>query len=123
MIQYQLPLKIFVLNNDGYLSIRTSQMGFFGNTVGESPDSGVSFPDMLKLAKAYGFSTVRLDSADFLPGLRGVLSTSGPVVCEVVLDPAQGFEPRQSSRQLPDGRIVSAPVSYTHLTLPTSDLV
>ena len=110
VIQYQLPLKIFVLNNDGYLSIRTSQMGFFGNTVGESPDSGVSFPDMLKLAKAYGFSTVRLDSADFLPGLRGVLSTSGPVVCEVVLDPAQGFEPRQSSRQLPDGRIVSAPL-------------
>ncbi len=110
VIQYQLPLKIFVLNNDGYLSIRTSQKGFFGNTVGESPDSGISFPDMLKLAKAYGFSTVRLDSADFLPGLRGVLSTSGPVVCEVVLDPAQGFEPRQSSRQLPDGRIVSAPL-------------
>ncbi len=110
VIQYQLPLKIFVLNNDGYLSIRTSQKGFFGNTVGESPDSGVSFPDMIKLAKAYGFSTVRLDSADFLPGLRGVLSTSGPVVCEVVLDPAQGFEPRQSSRQLPDGRIVSAPL-------------
>jgi len=110
VIHYQLPLKIFVLNNDGYLSIRTSQKGFFGGTVGESPDSGVSFPDTIKLAKAYGFPTWRLDSADFISGLREVLSTPGPVVCEVVLDPAQGFEPRQSSRQLSDGRIVSAPL-------------
>ena len=110
VIHYQLPLKIFVLNNDGYLSIRTSQKGFFGSTVGESPDSGVSFPDTIKLAKAYGFAARKLDSADFVTGLREVLSTPGPVVCEVVLDPAQGFEPRQSSRQLPDGRIVSAPL-------------
>ena len=110
VIQYHLPLKIFVLNNNGYLSIRTSQKGFFGGTVGESPDSGVSFPDMIKLAKAYGFSTWRLDSADFLSGLREALSTPGPVICEVILDPTQGFEPRQSSRQLPDGRIVSAPL-------------
>ena len=110
VIQYQLPLKIFVLNNNGYLSIRTSQKGFFGGTVGESSDSGVSFPDTIKLAKAYGFTAVKLDLADFLPGLREVLSASGPVVCEVILDPAQGFEPRQSSRQLPDGRIVSAPL-------------
>ncbi len=46
----------------------------------------------------------------FFQALREVLSTPGPVVCEVMLDPAQGFEPRQSSRQLPDGRIVSAPL-------------
>jgi acetolactate synthase-1/2/3 large subunit len=109
-IHYQLPLKIFVLNNNGYLSIRTSQKGFFGGVVGESPDSGVSFPDTIQLAKAYGFPAWRLDSADFLSGLRQVLSTPGPVVCEVMLDSAQGFEPRQSSKQLPDGRIVSAPL-------------
>ena len=110
VIHYQLPIKIFVLNNNGYLSIRTSQKGFFGETVGESPDSGVSFPDTIKLAKAYGYSTWRLDSADFLSGLSEVLSSPGPVVCEVILDSTQGFEPRQSSKQLPDGRIVSAPL-------------
>jgi acetolactate synthase I/II/III large subunit len=110
VIQLQLPLKIFVLNNHGYLSIRNSQKGFFGETVGESPDSGVSFPDIVKLAKAYGFPTWRLDSADFVSGVCEVLSAQGPVVCEVILDPAQGFEPRQSSKQLPDGRIVSAPL-------------
>jgi acetolactate synthase-1/2/3 large subunit len=110
VIQYQLPLKIFVLNNGGYLSIRTSQKGFFGGTVGESLDSGVSFPDTIKLAKAYGIPARRLDSADFSSNLREILSIPGTVVCEVVLDPSQGFEPRQSSRQLPDGRIVSAPL-------------
>jgi acetolactate synthase-1/2/3 large subunit len=110
VIHHQLPLKIFVLNNHGYLSIRNSQKGFFGETVGESPDSGVSFPDIVQLAKAYGFPTWRLDSADFVSGVCEVLSAQGPVVCEVILDPTQGFEPRQSSKQLPDGRIVSAPL-------------
>ncbi len=107
---YQLPLKIFVLNNDGYLSIRTSQKGFFGGTVGEGPSSGVTFPDILKVAQAYGLPIARLDNADFEKGLRASLNTPGPIVCEVILDPSQGFEPRQSSRALPDGRIVSAPL-------------
>lgn len=110
LFQYQLPVKLFILNNEGYLSIRTSQKGFFGNTVGESPASGVSFPDILKLAKAYGIPAVRLDTADFGCILPKVLEGGGPFICEVILDPKQGFEPRQSSRQLPDGRIVSAPL-------------
>ena len=107
---YQLPIKLFVLNNSGYLSIRTSQKGFFGDVVGESAASGVSFPDTMKLAQAYGIPAWRLDSEDFSERIDEILATSGPVICEVVIDPAQGFEPRQASRQLPDGRIVSAPL-------------
>ncbi|MBE7535048.1 MAG: thiamine pyrophosphate-binding protein [Anaerolineales bacterium] len=107
---YQLPLKLFVLNNSGYLSIRTSQKGFFGDVVGESPASDVSFPDTMKLAQAYGIPAWRLDGEDFSERLDEILTTPGPVICEVVIDPAQGFEPRQASRQLPDGRIVSAPL-------------
>jgi len=110
VIHYQLPIKIFVLNNNGYLSIRTSQKGFFGDVVGESPESDVTFPDFIKLAKAYGFNTLRLETAEFISGLREVLRAEGPFFCEVMLDPAQGFEPRQSSRSLSDGRIVSAPL-------------
>jgi acetolactate synthase-1/2/3 large subunit len=107
---HQLPIKIFVLNNNGYLSIRLSQKGFFGDVIGESPDSGVSFPSMEKIARAYGIPYKRLDKKAFARPLQDVLNTPGPVLCEVLLDPAQGFEPRQSSRQLPDGRIVSAPL-------------
>jgi len=107
---YGLPIKIFILNNNGYLSIRTSQKGFFGDVVGESPESDVTFPDYIKLSQAYGFQTRRLATADFEEGVREVLGLAGPVLCEVVLDPAQGFEPRQSSKQLADGRIISAPL-------------
>ena len=107
---YQLPIKIFVLNNNGYLSIRTSQKAFFGEVVGESPESGVTFPDYIQLAQVYGIQTKRLAMEHFEDDLRDVLSLKGPVLCEVMLDPTQGFEPRQSSRSLPDGRIVSAPL-------------
>lgn len=107
---YHLPIKIFVLNNNGYLSIRLSQKGFFGDVLGESPDSGVTFPRLEKIAKAYDIPFKRLDKKSFVKPLQEVLDMPGPVLCEVVLDPAQGFEPRQSSRQLPDGRIVSAPL-------------
>jgi len=110
IVHHQLPIKIFVLNNGGYLSIRLSQKGFFPHTVGESPASGVSFPDMLAIAHAYGIPTTRIDIQGFAPLIRQALKAPGPYLCDVALDPDQGFEPRQSSRQLPDGRIVSAPL-------------
>ena len=107
---YQLPIKIIILNNEGYLSIRTSQKNFFGSTVGESPQSGVSFPDYVKVGQAYGIRSYRLNCENFFPELKSILDEPGPCICDVILDPSQGFEPRQSSRQLPDGRIVSAPL-------------
>jgi acetolactate synthase-1/2/3 large subunit len=106
----RLPLKIFVLSNGGYLSIRTTQKNFFGRLVGEGPTSGVSFPDMVKLATAYGIPAMRIDGSDFGPQIGAALASDGPFLCEVVLDQAQTFEPRLSSRQLPDGRIVTAPL-------------
>lgn len=108
--QSGLPIKIIVLNNDGYLSIRTSQKNFFGGAVGESPISGVTFPNYVRLAEAHGIPAYCIDEANFIPPLRALLDAPGPALAEVMLDPAQGFEPRQSSRSLPDGRIVSAPL-------------
>ena len=110
VVHHQLPIKLIVLNNNGYQSIRTSQKNFFGDTVGEGPQSGVSLPDYPSVAKAYGLPAIRLFERDFRKKLVDALSTSGPILIDVVLDPDQGFEPRQSSRQLPDGRIVSAPL-------------
>ncbi len=119
---YRLPIKLFVLNNGGYLSIRTSQKGFFGSTVGESPATGVSFPELEYLARAHDLPFARLDMADFSSPLQQVLDRAGPVLCEVLLDPEQGFEPRQSSRQLPDGRIVSAPLEDMYPFLDREEL-
>lgn len=105
--QHQLNVKCFVLNNNGYLSIRSTQNNYFHKLTGESPQSGVTFPNIIKVAEAYGLRAFRLDSEKFIEKLQYALSISGPVICEVVVDPHQGFEPRLSSKQLPDGRIIS----------------
>jgi acetolactate synthase I/II/III large subunit len=103
--QYRLPVKIFVLNNDGYLSIRLTQSNFFGRLVGESKASGVSFPDMEKIATAYGIPTMKFDRASQVDELRKALSQPGPLLVNVMLDSTQGFEPRLKSKQLEDGTI------------------
>jgi acetolactate synthase-1/2/3 large subunit len=106
---HQLPIKIFVLNNGGYLSIRTTQAGFFkGNFVGEGRRSGVSFPDYVKLATAYGLPARKIKSTDFQGELAEFLKIPGPALCEVMLDPTQEFEPKVTSRALPDGRMATA---------------
>lgn len=120
---HQLPIKIFVLNNDGYLSIRTTQGNFFGRFTGESPRSGVSFPDMVKVAQAYGLPAIRIEGADFEIAIDQALNTHGPFLCEVMLDPEQRFEPKVSSKQLPDGRIVSAPLEDLYPFLEREELL
>jgi acetolactate synthase-1/2/3 large subunit len=107
---HRLPIKLFVLNNQGYLSIKTSQDNFFGRRTGAGPESGVSFPDFVKLGEAYGIPSRRLDGPDFASGVQETLARDGPVLCEVMLDETQPFEPRMSSRRLEDGRIVTPPL-------------
>ncbi len=104
------PLIIFVLNNGGYVSMRQSQSNFFGRLIGEGRASGISFPNMVKLASAYGIPASRIDASNWHDELERVLASDGPHLCEVMLDPQQGFEPKLSSKQLPDGRIVSPPL-------------
>ena len=104
---HQLPIKIFVLDNGGYLSIRQTQVNFFGKLVGESPASGISFPDMTKIAAAYGLPSIRVERASGLGEIGAFLDAPGPALCHVQLDPAQEFEPRLKSRQLPDGRMAT----------------
>lgn len=123
IVHHQLPIKIFVLNNSGYLSIRITQRNFFGDLIGESPASGTSFPDMVKIADAYGLAAYRIDSADFVNKIDEILAQNGPVLCEVLLDPDQTFEPKTSSKQLPDGRMVSAPLEDMYPFLDRQELL
>lgn len=106
----KLPIVIFVFSNGGYLSIRSTQSNFFGKLIGEGPESGVSFPDMVKLAEAHGLPAMRLRDERFAEQISEALAHGGPIVCEVVLDQSQTFEPKLSSRKLPDGRMVTAPL-------------
>jgi acetolactate synthase-1/2/3 large subunit len=109
-VAYQrLPIRIFILNNRGYHSIRQTQEAYFPESpIGYQPDNGVGFPRAEGLAQAYGLPFVRLASHDELEqGLARVLAMGGPVLCEVLLDPDQPFAPKLASRRLADGTMVS----------------
>ncbi|MGD0815845.1 MAG: thiamine pyrophosphate-binding protein [Verrucomicrobiota bacterium] len=106
---YKLPVKVIILNNDGYLSQRMTQSSFFnGLLIGEGPKSGVSFPDMVKIGKAFGLPSVRLENPAFQAALAKFLDAPGPGLANIILDRDQMFEPKLSSRRLADGRMVSA---------------
>ncbi len=107
---HRLPITLFVLNNGGYLSMRGSQRGAFGRLVGADATSGISFPDTQRIAGAYGLPFFRAAGPDFESAMREALACGGPAICEVVLDPAQLFEPKLGSRALADGTMVSPPL-------------
>jgi acetolactate synthase I/II/III large subunit len=107
IVHHHLPVKIFVLNNSGYLSMRMTQSGFFGRLTGESATSGASLPDMVKVACAYGIPSTRIDRQSQLGTIDQALAADGPALIDVLLDRNQEFEPRSKARQLADGRIVS----------------
>jgi acetolactate synthase-1/2/3 large subunit len=108
--RYQLNIKVFVLNNNGYLSIRTTQKNFFGRFVGESPQSGLTLPDIVRVTQAYGLYSLRISDPDLRAKIISFLDRPGPGLCEVILDPNQTFEPRLSSKRLPDGKIITVPL-------------
>jgi acetolactate synthase-1/2/3 large subunit len=107
-----LPVKIFVLNNSGYHSIRQTQQNFFAdNIVGCGTDSGLSFPDFGRLAAAFGLPFQRCaDHAGLAAAIAATLAAPGPALCEIMLDLRQAFAPKLSSRRLEDGRMVTAPL-------------
>ncbi len=113
IVHNKLPIKLFVLNNQGYHSIRQTQNAFFGKPlVGVGPESGdLSFPDLELIAGAYGLPFVRCHSnGELAETLDKTLATEGYAVCEIMVTPEQAFEPKSSSRQMPDGKIVSPPL-------------
>jgi acetolactate synthase-1/2/3 large subunit len=109
VVYNKLNLKIVILNNNGYHSIRQTQNNLFDPPlVGVCDGNGISFPDMEKIAYAYGIPYVRIDSTTSIEsGLQNVYNTGGPVICEVIVDEKQNFEPKLSSKRLPDGTMVS----------------
>lgn len=108
LVGYKLPIKLFVLNNRGYLSIRQTQTGFFeGRKIGEGPDTGVSLPDMTRVGAAYGIPSFTIEKIGDFAVLERELEKAGPTLFDVHLDASQEFEPRLRSRILPDGKILT----------------
>jgi len=121
---FRLPIKLFILNNDGYASIRQTQQNYFpDNIIGCGPESGVTFPDFVRLCDTFGIATNRWEKHEGMrEAIHETLRGDAPQALEVMLDPQQPFAPKLSSRKLDDGRMISAPLEDLFPFLPREEL-
>lgn len=126
IVFHKLPIKIFVVNNQGYHSMRQTENNLFPEytKVGVGPESGdLSFPEMKKIAQAYGIPYVSASSNSELPSIiEDVLNMDGYAMCEIFVDLNQKFEPKSATRRLEDGTLVSPPLEDLAPFLPREEL-
>lgn len=125
IIHHRMPIKIFLINNGGYHSIRQTQKNFFGEPlVGIGEDScDLSFPVMERLAGAYGYPYIAAHhNSELGAAVEAALAMEGPVICEVFVSRDQNFEPKSSAKRLPDGTMVSPPLEDLSPFLPEEEM-
>jgi acetolactate synthase-1/2/3 large subunit len=121
----QLPIKFFVMNNDGYSSIRASQRAYFGDAkLGSDKSNGLTVPSLTHVATAFGLSSTLIKNQENLRAeVRRVLDMKGPVVCDVNVLPDELRAPRLQSYQKPDGSFVSKPLEDLFPFLPRAEFL
>lgn len=123
---HQIPVKLFVFNNEGYLSIRHTQKGFLkGNYAGSSPEGGVSLPDTLQIAAAYKIPSMRIHTKTevTLNTIKTILDRPGPFICEVLVPQELSIAPKQGFRENGDGTFSPAPLEEMHPPLSLEQLL
>lgn len=122
----RLPIKLFLINNEGYHSIRQTQNNLFGehSKVGIGPESGdLSFPDFSRIAEAFGWRYVSAHSNEEMKNaVDTALDMEGAVFCEIFVSKEQVFEPKSSTKRLDDGTLVSPPLEDLAPFLPREEL-
>lgn len=126
IITNNLPIKIFMINNNGYHSIRITQTNLFSEhcKIGIGPESGdLSFPEFKKIAEAFGYKYYSANSnREMKDVVDKVLALDGPVFCEIFTDTQQVWEPKSSTKRLEDGTLVSPPLEDLAPFLPREEL-
>ena len=124
IVHHKIPIKIFVLNNDGYLAMKITQSSFFKRLFASDKMHGISFPDMLKIAKAYGISSMRIKSHKNLKEkLRKVIDSKGAFLCEIIMPPNQPLLPKTQTIVKPDGTFASKPLEDMSPFLPRKEFL
>lgn len=123
IVHHELPIKIIIFNNDGYLMIKHTQNAWFGGRRSSSDKkTGVSCPNYTALASAFGIPAFQIRTwQDFDDVLPRMMSLSGPAICEVFMDPEQPFVPKLAAIQT-DGKLVSPPLEDLSPQLPREEL-
>ena len=124
IMHHRLPVKLFVLNNGGYLTIKqTQELGFDGRLMGINEESGLSFPDFMTIAEAYRFKGVRLKShQDLRKQIEEVMNHKGPVLCEIMMDPNQMQAPKAVNRRNADGTMTQTPLEDSYPFLDPKEI-
>lgn len=114
IVHNKLNIKIFWINNDGYHSIKQTQNAMFNakerGLIGADKDSGISFPEAKGIANAYNLKYYKISKTSELEKLKNILKKDGPLLCEVVTDPYEKFEPKLQSKMLDDGSFYTPPL-------------
>ena len=118
-----LPLKIFIINNSGYSSIRQTQRNFFnGHLTGSGVESGVSVPDFCKLADGFGLKHTKISNPETMTDeIKKVLTTDGVILCEVIVEKEYAFLPKLSAKKLEDGTMISPSLEDMFPFLPREE--
>lgn len=126
IVFHKLPIKIFVINNEGYHSMRQTEENLFpeyDTTIGVGPESkDLSFPCMKKISEAYGIPYYKIDSNDMGKILDDVLNEEKYALCEIFVDTKQKFEPKSATKKLKNGTLISPPLEDLAPFLPREEL-
>lgn len=119
---HHIPVKLFITNNGGYLAIRTTQKNFFQNhLIGEGKKSGISFPNLSDIARAYGIKYFSVShKRDLSRIVQCALSYKGAVICDIHLPYWQDII-TVSSKKLDNGKMVSLPIDDMYPFLSSED--
>jgi acetolactate synthase-1/2/3 large subunit len=119
-----LPIRMFVMNNNGYASIRNTQRNYFdGRYVATGEEAGLIIPDIVKVAQAIGLEAIRINDASELDDkINYVINHPGPIICDVTIIKDEALWPKVSAIPQPDGGIISMPLEDMSPLLPLEQL-
>ena len=121
---HRLPIKMFILNNQGFASIRLSQERHFGGLIGADASSGLDLPDLKRIAEVYGIKTAQIrNHAEMAKELPCLLEGDEPLLCEIMISPQEPREPSIASRQRKDGGMASSPLEDLWPFLPRDEFL
>ena len=126
IVHHKLPIKMFIINNDGYHSMRQTESNLFPEHsmfgVGPHDSHDISFPDLHKISDAYGIPYYSIKNNDEMNKIDDILKIDGFCLVEVFVDVNQKFEPKSATKRYPDGTLVSPPLEDLYPFLPREEL-
>jgi acetolactate synthase-1/2/3 large subunit len=104
---HNMPIKIFIYNNSGYLTIKqTQELGFQGRIMGSNKSSGLTFPNYQKIAEAHNISFIKIKNhTELKKQINKINEKKEPLICELIMSPSQPQIPKMVNRRTPDGKI------------------